>query len=181
MSQRVLYPFLGSDGLLSGTYQTCRRSNKQHFWQQGCKQGAKHALFWSGGGGLSNQLCAVAPLESEMKSKDLEMGAFKIYEGVMKMWFPLQLFVTGGSQDARAELCVRIRRMLVPLCFITHRANVSARLCGQQKISVAITDAHHIRCCEERLLLHNHELAADTQASLSAAETDKLGFCALYF
>lgn len=43
-----------------------------------------------------------------MKSKDLEMGPFKIDEGVMKMceWFPLQLFVTrGSSEDARAELC----------------------------------------------------------------------------
>lgn len=42
-----------------------------------------------------------------MKSKDLEMGPFKIYERAMKMceWFPLQLFVTGGSKDARAELC----------------------------------------------------------------------------
>lgn len=43
-----------------------------------------------------------------MKSKDLEMGPFKIYKGAeLKMckWFPLQLFVTGGSEHVRAELC----------------------------------------------------------------------------
>lgn len=45
-----------------------------------------------------------------MKSKDLEMGPFKIYKGgagglKMCKWFPLQLFVTGGSEHVRAELC----------------------------------------------------------------------------
>lgn len=70
----------GTSGYLLpfSTYLTCRRSNKHHFWQPGCKQGAKHALFWSTEGALDNQLCAVALLKFEMKSKDLEMGPFKI-------------------------------------------------------------------------------------------------------
>lgn len=59
----------------------------------------------------------------------------------MCKWFPLQLFVTGGSEDVRAELCSDQEDFGSSLFHPSESHSVSLAFVDNKKKSNAVTDA----------------------------------------